>query len=572
MQRFDLVRFPWLVECLDCLADYRVEEQLLIAPTQVGKTSAAEGALCYFVCEDPGDLTAYTHTIELVRMWAKQRVIPALERCRPAAAFLPHRAARTFTEIIMPHMVLELEPANLSSTQSRTRRIVICDERWQWEAGRYDNAKRRASAPIFEGRRKIASFSNAGDYESDMELQWRLSDQRVIAAACPKCGVEGIPFKFSAKKSRRISEKIPGFTVVWDENPQTRPDGVWDIDAVLETVRLRCPHCDARLEDTPRTRLELRRSMKYVALNPRASVKSRAWAVSGVAVYPWADLVRQFIHATMQMDLGSTAEMREFILKGLNEPWSEEVIFDASTNSTGDYETRRERWEIATTSAMTVDVQAWNPHFWFVIRDWVGDGRSRLRLCGTAQTWDELRAIQQEHGIVDNFVHVDSGYTPSEVYEHCARFGWIALRGTDEEAFIHSRGLPRPVRRFFSEPRSVDPSVGTDQSQNPALARFRRRAVEVSWSNAAVKDILARLYGGKGVYYGIPSDVPQFYLDQMASEKKSVVETRGTREIRRWTRIGKRPNHLWDCEAMQIVFALISGPLRSAATAGQDAD
>ena len=82
------------------------------------------------------------------------------------------------------------------------------------------------------------------------------------------------------------------------------------------------------------------------------------------------------------------------------------------------------------------------------------------------------------------------------------------------------------------------------------------------WCDTPIKDILSRLYGGKAVYFGVPEDVPQYYLNHMASERKQIVETRGNREIRRWMRMGKRPNHLWDCEAMQIVFALIMGPLR----------
>ena len=160
-------------------------------------------------------------------------------------------------------------------------------------------------------------------------------------------------------------------------------------------------------------------------------------------------------------------------------------------------------------------------------------------------------------------MHCDVTYKPDEVYEVCARWGWIALRGRPEDSFIHSRdGLGRPlktpVRMYFSEPRYIDPAIGTDQR---ATSR-RHRALEIMWANTPIKDILARLYGGKGIYYGVPKDVPQFYLNQMASERKQVTETRGSREIRRWVRLGKRANHLWDCSAMQIVFAQIKGVLR----------
>lgn len=560
-EEFDFTRFPWLREPADTIAEYRVEEQLFIAPPQVGKSLLDEGAMCYFIGEDPGDLVAYTWTIPLAKAWSEQRVMPSIKKCRGLVGILPTdpKAFRVL-EILLGHMVLEVAPANETQTQSKSRRIVICDERSLWDAGRYDNAKRRASSPNYDGRRKIISTSNSGIYESDVEVHWRASDQRNLVSDCPACGKEA-PFKFSEKKCRRIPAKIPGFTIAWEENATTRVNGVWNVDEVVKTVRLVCPHCDARFEDTPKIRVKLRQKMRYRAFNPSASMKTRAWAVSGVAVYPWADLVKQFLNAQQSLDLGDDEEMKQFILKGLNEPWSDDVIFDVNTNSTGDYSMTGEPWKEGSCVAMTIDVQELAPYFWFVVRDWSDDGRSRLRQCGYAHTWDQLRELQQKNQVTDRMVLCDVTYNPSEVLERCAQWGWLALRGRDEDSFVHSKGLPSPIRRYFSEPRVVDTAIGTDK-QGDAL---RRRAVEIMWANTPCKDILARLYGGKAVYFGIGSDVPQFYLNQMTSERKQVVETRGTREIRRWVRVGKRPNHLWDCEAMQVVFGLIKGPLRRAA-------
>jgi phage terminase large subunit GpA len=559
-ERFDLERFPFLREPLDCISDYRVEEQLALLPPQVGKSLTGEAAICYYIVEDPGDLVAYTHTIPLAKMWSEQRVMPSIKKCEPCRKYLPQdpRLMRTL-EILMPHMVIEVAPANLTQTQSRSRRLVICDERWLWESGRYDNAKRRADSPNYEGRRKIISFSNSGDYESDVELQWRGSDQRVLFSNCPACGREA-PYKFSEKKCRRVPSTVPGFSIRFDENTITRPSGVWNINEVVKTVRLVCPHCQADFEDIPKHRVKLRRGMHYISMNPTASTKSRAWAVSGVAVYPWPDLVKQFLNANQQLDLGDNSAMREFILKGLNEPWSEDVIFDLTTNATGDYDMTGEAWSESTSAALTVDYQELAPYFWFVVRDWTDNGRSRLRKCGMAHTWEQIREIQQTEKLPDRFVHVDCSYRPDEVYEHCARYGWLALRGRPEDYFIHSRKLDRPVRRYFSEMRVVDPAIGTDRQNDPR----RRRAIEFMWADSPVKDILARLYSGKGVYFGVPRDVPQYYVNHMNSERKAIVETRGNKEIRRWVRLGKRPNHLWDCEAMQICFALIKGPLRLA--------
>ena len=558
----DFERFPWLREPCDCLADYRVEEQLFFAPPQVGKSIIAEGGTCYCIAEDPGDMVLYTHTIPLANTWAEQRVIPSIKQCRACQPYLPTdpRLIRK-NEILMGHMVIEVQPANETQTQSRTRRIVYCDERNLWDSGRYDNARRRASSPDFDGRRKIASFGNSGLWESEWEDQWRQSDQRVIHALCPGCG-KPAPFKFSEKKCRRVPAAVPGFTIVWEENDLTRPQGVWNLDEAAKTIRLQCPHCQTKLADTPKVRVTLRRTMHYVAMNPRASIKLRAWAVSGVACYPWEDLMRQFISANQQLDLGDDKPMREFMLKGINEPWSEDVIFDTTTNPTGDYDMTGQAWAESTEAAMTVDVQELRPYFWYLIRDWatVG-GKSRLRVCGYCNTWEDLRAIQQAHQLPDPYVHVDCRYNTHEVHSRCAQWGWIALMGDDADFFIHSKGLKNPVRRYFSERRLVDPVIGTDQQGDP----YRRRCWEVTWCNSPTKDILARLYTARGAYFGVPRDAPQYYLNHMASERKQIVRTQGSKEVRRWMKLGKRPNHLWDCEAMQIVFALMKGPLRSMA-------
>lgn len=573
LEDFDFERFPWLREPADSASDYRIEESLLLCSPQVGKSLLAEAKICYFIGEDPGDMVAYTWTIPLAKTWSEQRVMPSIKRCIGLKNILPSdpKAYRVL-EILLGHMVVEVSPANETSTQSKSQRLVLCDERSLWDPGRYDNAKRRASSPNYDGRRKIMSFSNSGKYESDVEIQWRDSDQRVLFSDCPGCGTAAT-FKFSEKYCRRVPKTVPGFTIHWEENSITKPDGVWKIDEVVKTVRLRCPNCAGLFEDTPRIRAILRRTMRYQALNPLASIKNRAWAVSGVAVYPWADLVKQFLRAVQLLDLGDTADMAEFILKGLNEPWSEDVIFETNTNATGDYLLSDEPWKEATTAGMAIDVQALMPYFWWAIRDFTDDGRSRLRACGSANTWEQLREIQKRENLPDRFVHVDCSFDTSTVHERCAMYGWLALRGRDEQSFLHTRDfhgrpLKQKVRRYFSEPHVTDPAIGTDEQGNP----WRRRAIEIQWANTPVKDILARLYGGRGVYYGVAKDVPQFYLNHMQSERKQVVETRGSVEVRRWVRMGKRPNHLWDCEAMLIVFALMKGPLRLAAPGSEKED
>ena len=568
----DLDRAPWLREFLDCASDYTCEEQLFLGSPQVsGKTVSLEAIIAYYVANDPADLRAYTRTMEMAKDWAEKRLLKIAENVEPVRALLPAERTRIrTTEILFAHMVLEVAAANESNLQSVSRRIVVCDERMLWEAGAYEDAKRRTSAIAFNGRRKMISASNSAAYEADVELQWRTSDQRVWHACCPQCG-HAAPFKFSEKKCRRVPDSIKGFTLKWEESSVTKPGGRWAIDEVVKTVRLVCPHCRHEMRDEPRTRVLLNRSGHYVPLNPHASAKSRAWAVSGVANHDWGYLVRNFLLANEALSLGDIAPMRKFVERDLNEPWSEDGAFEVITRPEGDYAETGEPWDETAYTAMTVDVQELAPYFWYIVQDWAADGRSRLRRYGSAMGWAELREIQQREGIPNRYVHVDSGHKPGETYEQCCRYGWLALKGTDEKDFVWpAKGLgKKPVRRYFSQPRWRDPGLGT-KSQNA------QRAVEYLWANEPIKDLLDRLYrpreGQHAVYYGVPRDVRQEFLDQMSSETKKVVATRGAKEIKAWRRIGKRPNHLWDCAAMQLVFASIRGLLARAAVDDETPD
>ena len=76
------------------------------------------------------------------------------------------------------------------------------------------------------------------------------------------------------------------------------------------------------------------------------------------------------------------------------------------------------------------------------------------------------------------------------------------------------------------------------------------------WSNLNCKDILARLRRNQrpenGATWEVPDDIDDEYLAQMESEHRIKDSKRWI-----WKQIGSRPNHLWDCEAMQVVAVVM---------------
>jgi hypothetical protein len=76
----------------------------------------------------------------------------------------------------------------------------------------------------------------------------------------------------------------------------------------------------------------------------------------------------------------------------------------------------------------------------------------------------------------------------------------------------------------------------------------------VYWYNLNIKDTLARLRRNQnpddGPVWEVPDDIDDDYLAQMESEHR-------IKKVGKWIweQIGSRPNHLFDCEAMQVAAA-----------------
>jgi hypothetical protein len=147
--------------------------------------------------------------------------------------------------------------------------------------------------------------------------------------------------------------------------------------------------------------------------------------------------------------------------------------------------------------------------------------------------------VAQRFTIHSNLVFVDAGYNSFEVYRNCAQRGWTALMGDNRTTFTHKSVSGARLQRFYSPVRKIFIARGL-------VCRMH------FWSNLAIKDTLARLrrYATGGPTWEIPEDVPEEYLLQLESEHRI---KKGNKWM--WLQIGKRPNHLLDCEAMSITAA-----------------
>jgi hypothetical protein len=141
-------------------------------------------------------------------------------------------------------------------------------------------------------------------------------------------------------------------------------------------------------------------------------------------------------------------------------------------------------------------------------------------------------------------VYMDAQFDTAKVYGFCSQNFLNAMHGSGTEGFWHTPKLGKKVRKFWSQRNWVDaPS---------------RKARYFHWCGDKVKDTLAILRDGKGPAWETADDSSLDYRVQMMSEiKKDVLNKMTKRPEQRWVKIGSRPNHLWDCEAMQTCCAMI---------------
>jgi hypothetical protein len=273
----------------------------------------------------------------------------------------------------------------------------------------------------------------------------------------------------------------------------------------------------------------------------------------------WSDLVISWVRANDAKHLGLLEPLKDFKMKKLAQPWPKELELPAVEMEAADYNAADMEDGRAITDEMirlmTIDVQ--QDHYWAVIRAWTNSGTSRLLYCGRVLTLDKLREIQTRYKVADKKTCMDAGNSfHGVVYDRCAQYGWTALIGRGEDWFSAKNKQGRTIRRLFSKPDYVPaPTTKSKQTGRAAMVLF------FHWASDPVKDVLARLRTIGSPTWEFPHDVPREYLLHLNSERKRDVVDKVTKRTRkRWTKT-HRPNHLWDCEAMQVVVAMMLGAL-----------
>lgn len=525
---FDINSTPWLKEPMREFSSNDNKEIVIVAPVGSGKTTLFEGAAPWIISEEPGPTLIVMQTEPEAKKWAETRLQPTLKMCEPVKPLFPddrHKSRKL--EILFPHMPLMIGGANLSTLQSKSMRYVIGDEVWLWKEGMIEEARRRTHDRWNSRVLLVSQGSFEGD---DFHEAYNQTDQRIFKWLCPECDnrfswdFNYIIYEKSRDSSNRIIEK-----------------------EIEESAQMKCPHCDTIFND----KIDLRRSLSESSIYEPSNTQARDgyigfnYEATCVWWIPWGKLAVEHAKAIESKRQGVLKPIQQFDQKRRAKFYKEYLSDNRAALISADYKKADyqdgNKWDGEVYRIMTVDVQ--RDHFWAVIRAWGADGSSRLIFENKIESWETIRTIQQQYKVPDRMVGIDAQYKTDETYSQCGKYDWIALHGSGRDYFQHTQGK-KQVKKLYT-------------TFGHAVSSSGKRARYCHWSNEKVKDILSLLRTGSGAAWEIPQDISEAYLSQIDSEvKKDFVNSKDKSVSLRWVKI-KKDNHLWDCEAMNLLIAIM---------------
>jgi hypothetical protein len=552
---------PQVRSFLESCRDPRTRRTVALVSAQSAKTQTVINCLLYCVAEDPGPAMWVMASQEHVEEFAKKRLFPAVESCTKTAPLLPvARTKRTKRLIQFDTMNLMLRGSNSRpGLQSDPVRYLFCDERREWRPGAIELVRKRTRT--FHNAIEI-SIGTAGADGDELHRDFLEGSQTHFHFRCLTCK-RSQPFRFGRRRTILFDKPRDRGGLTWPTNEETKPRGLWDFEAVRRQTRLECEECGRLYDDSEK--MDLLETTHPVSYNPKAPRPLASYHWNALAM-PWTDcdwgnVAVEFLKAQQQAKRGNMIPLAEFAQETLGEPWAEAIFFHQETATVlgaayklNGTDTRPGQfWPKERTRFLAVDVQL--DHFWAVARAFAPDGESRLLWAGRLDTWADVRDRQKALSIEDTRLIVDRRYRTDEADDHCALYGWQGMIGSNKTGFSHYNArLRRKIVLPYSTVTHGKPRQFVIEGK-PAVRRPRWFA----WANKPIKDQLGRLQAGKGIYWGLPADAPEEYLEQLNGERLREKKMPNGATVYEWIETGRQGCHCRDAEGMILTCAIADG-------------
>jgi hypothetical protein len=526
---FRVRSYPYMREWLDAFHPASgVRSMALLCGAQVAKSTAIQVGMAYRLVRAPAPALWVLDTQTNAQSFSESRWQVMIDDNEVLRAQLPRNKDK-FKNLDQAFARMHLwfigsnSPGNLAG---RSISLLCLDE-----VDKYKTKTKQEAAAVQLAVQRVASFpmhlivmtSTPTTQEGSIWKAWLEGDQRRFWLPCPHCS-EMTLLSWPMMK--------------WDDAARI-DQNQWDLKRVRETARLECPHCNGHITDALKTKML--RGGEWRAENANALPGHRSYHLS--ALY---SVRRSFgaLAVKFLQDKQSLMGLQDFVNSILAEPWEDAMTDESRPLTIGEYKLR-EPIEEDTARIMAVDVQ--QSCLYFVCRSFAKDGSSKLIDEGQLTTWADLEFKVQELGLdkprniggtMARLVVVDSGFRTDEVLDVCIRNRYIPAKGEDR-ADGYGVKVGQTLRKAIS-----------------VLKPYRRGWFLMLFSSPAAQDVLEWLRGGRGPAWSIASDASEEYKAHLDAHRKVVKRSALTgRENYIWKQIGRRPNHMLDCELMILALA-----------------
>lgn len=532
---------PQSRQIMEDFQDNRVESIAIQCSAQSSKTQTIMNCIAWAISEDPGTMLLVMATKDEVREFQEERLVPMIMACEKTRKLLADgRYAIRKGEIRFKTCTLYLVGANaMSRLQSKPIRWLILDEVRNYPPRALPTVLKRTRS--FWNSRTVI-ISTPSEKDSTLDLWFQGGNQNKFHFHClnPECS-ERQAYDF--------------WQIKYDAKGTLLPDGNYDIDKLSETIEYECPHCHHRWQDTHANRRAMNKSGHYVAMNPKAPRHRRSYTFNALVPMwvSWANTIEEYLKARQSLKSGDTEPMRMFYTETLGVPWDPDygVLEDHEYLDLAKAPYKlNDPWPQEVVRIMSVDKQEkGGEHYWWIVRAFGKNGRSRLIGYGRAENYKELEQTREDYEVKPSDALIDAGYKANEVYRFCMAKGWKALKGHSGDGWtkvVVQKGKKTRVRRLWQMTRA-DPGVGIKKKRQVRGGRCPL----LLWANDGVKDLLNDFILQICGHWTVPERVGSDYLRMMTAETKKLLTDKNGHTSSSWVRT--RPdNHFWDCECQAL--------------------
>lgn len=557
--------------CIDVVNDWAstdVNDIVCCFGSQIGKTVMLMSGLAYLIALDPRGVIWCMPNDTLARSFSGKRWMALVEATPALASMIPTGQDRfdwgKSEQELGGALINFVGAGSRINLSSRPKAVAICDEtdkfplELQGEAGAVNLVEQRVKDSARPLRIKVSSPSTT---DGPIWIEFLKGTQSRFEVPCPHCS-SGIFLAWN-KGATVLPMTGREAWAEWDKEAK-RSDGSWDYDRVRSSAHWVCPHCQGHVHDHHKTAAV--RAGKWVATNPNAPASFVSRHLPSLyACAPSTSLgalAQKFLELQRSLD-----GIQGFINGDLAEPWESqtdktqrtEIILESGSDATK---------PVADTvvTILSVDVQRSSPCFYWIAREFAGNGEGHSRRVGvgTCEEWEQIADIQLKYGVENHRVVIDSGdgVRTEEVYRECCRRGkLVQMRG--------KRPLMvgwRPAKGAPGDARWKDEKTGQARLWGNIAASLPHADFELrlfQFAGPAWKDALSNLRKGPDHSAGIrwevladPEHDQEYWRHLDAKTKKSFHHARTGREVFEWSKRSKnRPDHWDDCEVQCLAFA-----------------